>query len=61
MTTPSNPSRWLDTKTTCEYLNVSRSTLYSLIRAGLPAFRLSARALRFRSQDLDAFVQMRRV
>ena len=52
-------STWLDTRAACDRLDVSRGTLYKLVDEGLPAFYLSARNLRFRSADLDIWLESR--
>ena len=46
----------LDPHEAAAYLSVSRTTLYRLVRTGLPHVRLG-RSLRFRSADLDGYLE----
>lgn len=44
----------------CEYLQVSRATLYRLLRqSDIPAFRVSKRDWRFAADDLASWVATR--
>jgi excisionase family DNA binding protein len=52
-----DPNRLLDTRETARILHVSRSLIYWLIKHGdLPTVRIR-RALRFRFQDVQAYIE----
>ncbi len=61
-TAPTSPQQTLLTaQEAADRLNVSLRTLRTRIAAGqLPVIRFSARCLRIRSEDLDAYVRSRR-
>ncbi len=47
----------LTTKEACEYLNISRATLYKLIREGKLKPLKIGRSTRFDRRDLDRFIE----
>jgi excisionase family DNA binding protein len=51
-------SQFLDTKQAAQYLNLKKNTLEIWrLRGGGPAFVKFGRAVRYRKQDLDAYVE----
>jgi excisionase family DNA binding protein len=46
----------LNTKSACEYLSVSRTTLYKLIHTGQLKGHFYAKAWKFRLADLEAYL-----
>ncbi len=53
---------WLTIEQAAQWLQVSTKTIRRYIEAGsLPAVNLGGRAIRIRRQDLEAFLQNRRV
>lgn len=54
------PTPLIDADDAAAYLKVHRDTVYALAAAGeIPSYRLSARRLRFRISDLDAWLDQR--
>lgn len=49
-------NRLLSTLEVCEYLSVSRTTLYKLIKQGQLRSHFIAKAWKFRQDDLDAYL-----
>ena len=59
--TQAPPMRLLTVRDAVERLNVTERTLRAWLAAGkLPAVRLSARCIRIRPEDLEAFIEGRR-
>ncbi len=59
--TPLSPE-WLTIEQAARWLQVSTKTIRRYIEAGsLPAINLGGRAIRIRRQDLDAWLQTRRI
>jgi excisionase family DNA binding protein len=53
-------SRMLTVREVCEYLHVSRATVYRLLRRrDIPAFRVAIREWRFKAQDLADWIETR--
>ncbi len=56
------PPEWLTVEQVAEWLQVSTKTIRRYIEDGsLPAVNLGGRAIRIRRQDLDAWLEKRRV
>lgn len=54
---PATPAAVARTLDACHYLNVSRTTLHRLVKAGkLRPVQLGVRAVGFRYSDLDAYL-----
>ena len=48
----------MTTQEVMDYLRISRSTLYRMVReARLPVYRIGARAVRYRRQDVEKLLQ----
>lgn len=58
MTRTTSSFCWLDQTTASEHLGISEKTLRRYVAEGrIPAYRMGARLLRFRSDDLDALME----
>ncbi len=56
------PPEWLTVEQVAEWLQVSTKTIRRYIEAGtLPAVNLGGRAIRIRREDIEAWLQTRRV
>ena len=52
-----DPTEWLDVGEACEYLRVSKTTLYSYIKDGrLPFYHLAGGQRRIKKSDIDALL-----
>ena len=62
METRERPSSWLTVPEVAEELQIPRTRCYELIQRGeLPATRIGARSLRVNRQELERFLETRRV
>lgn len=58
------PKRWLSTARAAEHLGIAKSSLYMLVCLGtIPAYRPTpgSRSVRFKVEDLDAYLESVRV
>ena len=55
------PKRWLSPDEACEYIGLKKSTLYHLTSNKLIPFYKRTHLLRFKRQDLDAWMEEGRV
>lgn len=60
MTNSAQPFKWLSVTEACEYLSVSKTTLYTYMQEGrLPFYYLAgSRTRRLKLSDLDALLEL---
>ena len=52
-------SKLMTTKEMFKYLNVDRTTIYRLIKAGMPSYKLSRNCIRFDRRLVDKWLEER--
>jgi len=52
-------SKLMTTREMFKYLNVDRTTIYRLIKAGMPSYKLSKSCIRFDRRQVDRWLEER--